>query len=242
MAAFILILMSQNFCFAPHNIACLLCNDFFDRVQSKCQRKRRCWYCINRCDNCMQVAAIGLAKKTSGGVIVKFCSEPCSKEFDANPKVLNLLPAVFNITNDRGKITVLPPAGHKMLQRVTDNFDEDEEILAAVHTTRICVGNDSVEFPKDQVYILYEVSTVLRHTVAAFFITDDFSVLPLSTPPQECDIEVAMWFSKSIQHYVRPVLEAVVAQTSFSTFKAWCSAAVRGEESYFASMPYYENY
>lgn len=190
----------------------------------------------------MQIAAVGLTKKTSCGVIVKFCSEACSREFNADPKVLNLLPAVFNISNDGGKITVLPPAGHKMLQRVTDHFDEDENVLAAVHTTRICVGNGSVEFPKDQVYILYEVSTVLRHTVAAFFIADDFSILPLSTPPQACGIEVAVWFSKSIQHYVRSVLEAVVAQSSFSTFKAWCLAAVRGEESYFASMPYYEHY
>lgn len=213
----------------------------FCRVQSKCQTKRRCWYCINRCDNCMKIAAVGLTKKISG-VVVKFCSDVCSGEFNANPKVLNLFPAVFNLTNDKGKITVLPPAGHKMLQRVTDHFDEDEEKLAATHTTRVCVGDGSVEFPKDKIYIIYEISTALRQTLLAFFISDDFSITPLTIPPQVCDVEVVLWFSKSIQHNVRSVLEAVVSQSSFSTFKTWCTAAVHGDESYFASLPCYEHY
>lgn len=189
----------------------------------------------------MEVAAVGLTKKIDD-VIVKFCSEICSKEFNTNPKLLNLLPAVFVLANNNGKLTVFPPAGHKMLQRVTDHFDEEEEILAATHTVRICVGDDSVEFPKDQVYIIYEVSTVLRQTIVAFFVDENFSIIPQIIPPQLCDVEVAMWFSESIRHHLCSVLEAVVSQTSLSTFKAWCTAAVQGKESYFASLPYYEQY
>ena len=111
----------------------------------------------------MKIAAFGFAKKTNG-VNIKFCSDVCSAEFNDNPKVLNLLPAIFTLSNDNGKITILPPAGHEILQRVTDHFDEEEELLAATHTTCICVGN-SVDFPKDQIYITYALYTVLRQTL-----------------------------------------------------------------------------
>lgn len=189
----------------------------------------------------MASAAVGLTKK-SNDATVKFCSEVCGKEFNANPMFLNLLPAEFRLTKDNGKFTAIPPAGHQMLQCVTDHFDEDEELLVATSTTRICVGNDSVEFPKDKVYILYETSTVLSQTLVAFFINDDFSIIPLTNPPQVFDAEVAMWFSNKIQPQVRSVLEAVSNQAGFSTFKTWCTAAVQGEESYFASRPFYEQY
>ena len=189
----------------------------------------------------MNAAAIGLTQRISG-VIVQFCSKICSSEFSSNPNVLNLLPAVFSIKNDNGKIKVVPPPGHTMLQRVTDHFDEDQELLASSHTTRICVGDGSVNFPKEKVYILYEISTVLRQSFFAFFITDDLSIAPLAVSPEKCGINVAMWFANSIQRQVCSVLEAVVSQAGFSSFKAWRIAAVQGKQSYFASLPYYEQY
>lgn len=189
----------------------------------------------------MNIATVGLTRRICG-VVVKFCSEVCSEEFVANPKILNLLPVMFSVANDNGKIIVTPPSGHKMLQRVTDHFDEDEGSLAATHTTRICVGDGSVEFPKDKVYIIYEMSTVLRQTFAAFFVSDDFSIIPLSVSSQGCDVEVVMWFAKSIQQQLFSVLEAVVSETTCSSFKAWCTAAVQGEPSYFVSLPYFKQY
>lgn len=170
----------------------------------------------------MEVAAFGLTKQTKG-LIVKFCSDICGREFNVSPKILNLLPAIFSLSNDNGKSTILPPAGHKILQCVTDHFDEEEEMLAATHTSCICIG-DSLEFPRDKVYITYTISTVLRQTLLAFFIADDFTINPLTIQP---DVEVTMWFSKSIQHNIRSVLESVVSETSFSSFKAWHTAAIQ---------------
>ena len=166
----------------------------------------------------MEVAAFGLTKQTKG-VIVKFCSDICGREFTVSPKILNLLPDIFSY--DNGKI--LPPAGHKILQCVTDHFDEEEEMLAATHTSCICVGN-SLEFPRDKVYITYTISTVLRQTLLAFFIADDFTINSLTIQP---DVEVTMWFSESIRHNVHSVLESVVSETSFSSFKAWRTAAIQ---------------
>ena len=172
----------------------------------------------------MEVANFELTQKANG-VIIKFCTDACAREFCANPKILNLLPAMFTISNDNGKVRVLPPAGHEILQHVTDHFDEKEEMLAASHTTCICVGDNSVEYPKDKVYITYTMSTALRHVLLAFFVTDDFSIYPLMNSP---NVEVAMWFSKSIQHNIRSVLESVISQTCFSSFKAWRLAATQG--------------
>lgn len=190
----------------------------------------------------MEVAAVGHARKM-GGAVVKFCCKDCSEEFDASPRVLNLLPSVFHLTHDGGKVTVLPPTGHKMLQRVNDHYDEDEETLAAIRTTRVCVGNDSVEFPKDKVYIVYEVSTALSHTFLAFFVDDDFSITPLMSAPQGYDTKDAIiWFIKCVQPHVRSVLQDIVSQAGFSTFKEWCTVALQGKDTYFASQPFYKQY
>lgn len=189
----------------------------------------------------MDAAAVGLATNVNG-ITVKFCSKDCKQEFNANPKVLNLLPATFRLANNDGKLTALPPAGHKMLQRVNDYFDEDEHELAATHTTRICVGDGSVDFPKDKVYIIYKITTALSQTLVAFFISNEFSVSPLNIPPEVCDAEVVVWFSKRIQPHVCSVLDAVVSQAGFASFQEWCSAAIEGKESYFASLPFYEQY
>ena len=189
----------------------------------------------------MVAAAVGLTMNVNG-VTVKFCSKVCDQEFNTNPRVLNLLPAAFCLTNNNGKLTALPPAGHKMLQRVNDYFDEDEHELAATHTIRICVGDGSVDFPKDKLYIIYKATTVLSQTLVAFFISDEFSVIPLTASPKVCDAEVVLWFSKRIQPHVCSVLDAVVSQAGFASFQEWGTAAIQGKESYFATIPFYEQY
>lgn len=185
----------------------------------------------------MAVAAVGLTRKRSD-VIVKFCSKDCTEEFDFKPRVLNLLPSPFRITNDSCKVTALPPAGHKVLQRVVDHFDEDKESLAATHTVRICVGN-TVEYPKDKVYVIYEISTVLSQTLVAMFVGDDLSV---SSMVRESQAEVAVWFCRRVQHHVYSVLNYVASQAGFLSFKEWCTAAVEEKESYYASQPFYYCY
>ena len=205
------------------------------RVHSKCLTKRRCWYCINRCDNCMDAAAVGLTMKMSG-TTVKFCSKVCNQEFNTNPKVLNLLPASFRVTNNNGKIAAVPPVGHKMLQFVNDYYDEDEYEIAATHTTRVCVGDGSVDFMKDKVYIIYETVTVLSQTLVAFFISNEFSVIPLTSTPKVCDAEAVVWFSKRIQPSMRSAVEAIVSQAGFASFKEWCTAVIQGK------IPFSEQY
>ena len=174
----------------------------------------------------MEIAAFGFTKKANG-VNVRFCSDVCSTDFSDNPKVLNLLPAIFTLSNNNGKITILPPAGHKILQHVTDHFDEEQELLATTHTTCVCVGN-SVDFPKDQLYITCALYTILRQTLVAFFVADDYSITPLTIPSEQCKVKVIVWLSKQIQRNIRSALESIVSQTGFSSFKAWHKAATQG--------------
>ncbi len=176
----------------------------------------------------MNAAAVGLTMNMSG-MTVKFCSKVCNHEFNTNPRVLNLLPASFHLTNNNGKIAAVPPVGHTMLEYVKDHYDEDEYELAATHTIRICVGDGSVDFSKDKIYIIYETAMVLSQTLVAFFISDDFSVIPFTTPPKACDAEVAVWFSKRIQPRVQSALEDVVSQAGFASFKEWCAAALQAQ-------------
>ena len=46
----------------------------------------------------------------------------------------------------------------------------------------------------------------------------------------------------SIQKTIEPVLKDVASEAGFSSFPAWSSAAIQGEESYFASFSYYKRF
>lgn len=190
----------------------------------------------------MEPAAVGLTKQVENGVIMKFCSDNCKESIISSPKSLNLLPSPFKLSIKDGKINVLPPIGHTILQRVNDYYDEYGEELAARQTTYVCVGDGTVEFPKDKIYIIYELSTALRQTLAAFFVSNDLTLSLLTIPPEKSDIEVAKSLMASIQKTIEPVLNDVVLEAGFSSFQAWCSAAIQGKESYFASIPYYKRF
>ena len=190
----------------------------------------------------MEPAAVGLTKQVENGVIMKFCSEDCKVSINSSPKSLNLLPSPFKLSIKDGKVNVLLPSGHTILQRVNDYYDECGEELAACQTTYICIGNGTDEFPKDKTYIIYKLSTALRQTLAAFFVSDYLTLSLLSIPPEKCDTEVAKSLMASIQKTIEPVLKDVASEAGFSSFPAWCSAAIQGEERYFASFPYYKRF
>ena len=191
----------------------------------------------------MEPATVGLTKQVENGVIMKFCSDNCKVSINSSsPKSLNLLPSLFKLSVKDGKVNVLPPTGHTILQRVNDYYDEYGEESAACQTTYICVGNGTTEFPKDKIYIIYKLSTALRHTLAAFFVSDDLTLSLLTILPEKCDIEVVKSLMVSIQKTIEPVLKDVASEAGFSSFPGWSSAAIQGEESYFASFPYYKRF
>ena len=138
----------------------------------------------------MEPAATGLSDKTEG-VILKFCSKRCKLLLHKNPKILNLLPAAFQVSINDGKVSVLPPPRHIAFQRVVDTLYDKELELNATRTLYICFGDGTTKFPRDRIYIIYQYSTVLRETLAACFVSDDLSLSPLSVPPKNCDVEVA---------------------------------------------------
>lgn len=200
----------------------LLLSVLIHRVNLKCHTSRRCWYCEDRCENCMEPAAFGLSKKTED-VVLKFCSEQCRVSFCNNPKVLNLLPATFEVSIDNGKVIVPPIPGHITLQRVIDFIYDREEELTASRTIRICVGDGSAEFPKDKLYVVYQRSTVLSQTLTACFVSDDLSLSPLPLPPKECDAECAEAFVNFLHSgkTVKSMLQAVLSDAGFTSLSAW---------------------
>lgn len=188
----------------------------------KCLTRRRCWYCEDRCENCMEPAAVGLAEERDG-VVLKFCSEDCRCSFKHDPKVLNLLPAIFKICIKDGNVSILSPPKHVVFQRIVDTLYDDELDMNSTRTVYICFGDGSTHYPRDSIYILYQYSTVLRQTLLACFVSDDLSLHPLSVSPQCCDIEVA----KSHVDYlhscktVKSMLQAVLSDAGFTSFLGW---------------------
>ena len=174
----------------------------------------------------MKQAAIDLTEKVNN-VIVKFCSENCKAYFHCNPTIVNLLPATFKVAVTIGDIVLTLPSGHTMLQDVKDYYDECGEELAAKQTVQVCVGNGSMEYPKDKIYITYVYSTVLYKTTAAFFVNNDLTLSTMPVPLQSRDIGVAELLIESIQKRVTPMLEAIATEDGFSSFSAWCSLALR---------------
>ena len=80
----------------------------------------------------MEPASFGLTEETDG-VVLKFCCEECRFSFKYDPKVLNMLPATFQIHKNDGNVTVLPPPNHIPFQRVVDTlYDREVEL----NTTR----------------------------------------------------------------------------------------------------------
>ena len=170
----------------------------------------------------MKPAAFGLAEKIEN-VVLKFCSEECKSFFYKNPKILNLLPAIFEVNIIDGKVMVLPPPGHTILQSITDFiFDHEQEIMAS-RVVNISVGNGSAEFPMDRVYITYQHSTILRHTLSACFVSDNLSLSPLPVLPQESDVEVAKEFVNFLHSdkKVESMLQAVISEAGFTSLKEW---------------------
>ena len=72
----------------------------------------------------MEPAAVGLTKQVENGVIMKFCCDNCKVSINSSPKSLNLLPSLFKLSVKDGKVNVLPPTGHTILQCVNDYYDE----------------------------------------------------------------------------------------------------------------------
>ena len=173
----------------------------------------------------MKPAAIDLTEKVNN-VILKFCSQNCKADFHCNPTVVNMLPVIFTVGTINEEIVLTLPSGHIMLQDVKDYYDECGEELAAQQTVRVCVGNGSTEYRKDKIYIIYEYSTDLYKTIAAFFINDDLMLSMLPMPNENCDVEVAKSLKESIQKRITPMLEAIANEDGFSSFTTWCSAAL----------------
>ena len=173
----------------------------------------------------MKPAAIDLTEKVNN-VILKFCSENCKADFHHNPTVVNMLPEIFTVGIVNEKIAVTLPSGHIMLQDVKDYYDECGEDLAAQQTVSVCVGNGSTEYPKDKIYIIYEYSTIIYKTIAAFFINDDLTLNILPMPNESCDVGVVKSLRESIQKRIAPMVEAIAKEDGFSSFTAWCSVAL----------------
>ena len=188
----------------------------------KCLSRRRCWYCEDRCENCMEPSVFGLAEETEG-VILKFCSETCKEFFQSNPKVLNLIPATFQVALNEGKATVIPPPNHVAFQRVVDTLYDREVELNTTRTIHICFGDGSAEFPRDTTYIIYQEYTVLRQVLLAFFVSDDLSLRPLTMPPKTCDMECANSYVDYLQSgkIVDSMLQAVLSDAGFTSFLSW---------------------
>ena len=170
----------------------------------------------------MEQSAFGLAEKTEG-VILKFCSERCKEFFQSNPKVLDLIPATFQVAINEGKATVIPPPNHVVFQRVVDTLYDREVELNTTRIIYICFGDGSAEFPRDTTYVIYQEYTVLRQVLIAFFVSDDLSLRPLPMPPKTCDMECAKSYVDYLHSgkIVDSMLHAVLSDAGFTSFLSW---------------------
>ena len=129
-------------------------------------------------------------------------------------KVMNFLPQGFKIERNFGSVQ-LPPGHHLLLhcEHVRSKYKNVNCFDKGI-TLFLAIGDGSKKYPADQPYVIYhKYDPGMYFNMAVFVSKDDL-----------------------------PVLKDVGSEAGFSSFPAWSSVAIQGEESYFASFPYYKHF
>lgn len=99
----------------------LHCSFFFSNMDQifdmKCISEKRCWYCKNLCDYCLQPAAFGLCYPSSynSELLLKFCAKSCERHFICLGTQLQVTIELIPLHNLQ---EIYIPNGHQELFRI----------------------------------------------------------------------------------------------------------------------------
>lgn len=100
-----------------------------DRIfDMKCISEKRCWYCKNLCDYCLQPAAFGLCYPSSL-YFLKFCAKGCERHFICPETQLQITIQLIPLHTDSVQEVEFIPNEHQELFRIQGHLVLSEHLL-----------------------------------------------------------------------------------------------------------------
>ena len=122
--------------------------------------EKRCWYCQNRCNNCLRLSFSGYNTTHPGMPLMKFCSTACQETYSL------------------GKLRSAPvsnESGHPILFNITIPMALKPYGFSYAHIG-VFLGDGSKTFPRKDAYMVYQHRALFCQTFLEYFFTNDFSI------------------------------------------------------------------
>ena len=141
-------------------------------VDLRCQSPSRCWYCLDRCDLCLNIVPFGCSRKTIQSLQAQFCSSCQNVAVEKDSMKVNLSPVSSN--NLPLPVAVSPlSASHQVLLHAHCEATIDGKPFLMEFT--LCSGKGSEDMPVPSAYVVYHHWNLFSQQYLEFTVTPEMS-------------------------------------------------------------------
>ena len=175
--------------------------------------EQRCWYCEQRCNNCLKPSFSVYDLSHPRMPLMKFCSKSCQEIYS-----LGQLP--FLSTSNASP--------HPMLFNMNIPLELKPKGFSYAHIS-VFLGDGSKFFPKRDAYVVYQHRAPFSQTFLEYFLTNDLSVSHPLEHYNEEDMMLALQ-EKSDVTFIGLALEAELKRMKINNLKSFIDEKLRGEK------------
>ena len=176
----------------------------------KCEEP--CWYCKDLCEVCLKPSSFGFTIRKDNNAVLKFCSQSCQLfgKYDSPPLVFEVWPPSESLPGSQFRSRRIENTHKELLYlHIQGKLSSGQHCMINMV---FAVGDGSIHYPKDKVYIVYYLRTLEEQQSMEFFVGDDLHPEEAMAYAASKDADEAIARRRSTSEIKNLILMALVAR------------------------------